>query len=133
MYDTTYLETDHLTYVLEYKILFLTVGTLFNVDVIKLIWHQFEVFIHLSPAPPDINKLIIGYERHDLGVTVQGKYVNIGRNIRHAFRGLVPGAKYTVVIIGLGGTTTLERSKNITRRSFTTMQASMYIYKYNNC
>ena len=88
---------------------------------------MFAVSVHLSPALPGINRVIIGYERHDLGVTLQGKYVYVERETRHTIRGLVPGANYTVVILGLGGTSTLERSKNITRRSFRTKQASMYL------
>ena len=114
-------------------VLFPFVGTLFNVGIANILWnyHNWNVLIQLSPIPSGITRVIIGYERHDLGVTLQGRYVNIGKRTQHVFSPLVPGAKYTVVVLGLGGTSTLERSENIARRPFRSKQASMCITKYN--
>ena len=57
--------------------------------------------IVLYDIPSDIGRVIVGYERHDLGVTLQGEYANIGRHAQHTFSSLVPGARYTVVVQGL--------------------------------
>ena len=72
--------------------------------------------------PSDENgRTIVGYERHDLGVTLQGEYANIFKRTQHTFSSLVPGARYTVVVQGLspavhGG----QRSQHVTRRDFKT-------------
>ena len=80
-----------------------------------------DVRIVLNDIPSDIGRTIIGYERHDLGVTLQGEYANIRRRTEHTFSSLVPGARYTVVVQGLfasarGG----QRSQHVTRRDVKT-------------
>ena len=86
------------------------------------------ITIHLDPIPPEITKVIVGYERHDFGVTLQGEYANIGKRTQHTFSSLVPGARYTVVVQGLNGTS--DRSQHVTRRDVKTMETSMYYLKY---
>ena len=111
---------------LIWKVLFLIAGTLFNVWIVGLFWHRlnYNVKIILSPIPPGISQVIIGYERHDLGVTLQGKYANIQRHTNRVLSSLVPGAEYTVIVLGLGGT---SRNRNITRMSFRAKPASTCI------
>ena len=57
-----------------------------------------DIGIVLNNIPSDIGRVIVGYERHDLGVTLQGEYANIFRRTQHTFSSLVPGARYTVVV-----------------------------------
>ena len=64
----------------------------------------------------------MGYERQDLGVTIQGKYASIGKRTQHTFSSLVPGARYTVVVQGLKGTS--DRSPYATRKDVVTMDKS---------
>ena len=56
-------------------------------------------------------------------MTLQGEYVNIGKHTQHTFSSLVPGARYTVVLQGLNGTS--GRSQHVTRRDVKTMETSM--------
>ena len=80
-----------------------------------------DVRIFLNDIPSDIHRTIVGYERHDLGVTLQGEYANILRHTQHTFSSLVPGARYTVVVQGLTkGAIEGQRSQHVTRRDFTT-------------
>ena len=68
-----------------------------------------------------IGRVIVGYERHDLGVTLQGEYANIFRRTEHTLSSLVPGARYTVVVQGLtGGVRGGQRSQHVTRRDVQT-------------
>ena len=79
-----------------------------------------DVRIVLNNIPSDnIGRVIVGYERHDLGVTLQGEYANIGKSTQHTFSSLVPGARYTVVVQGLTGRVG-NRSQHVTRRDFKT-------------
>ena len=79
--------------------------------------------IVLNDIPSDIYRTIVGYERHDLGVTLQGEYANIFRRTEHTFSSLVPGARYTVVVQGLtGGVRGGQRSQHVTRRDVQTEQ-----------
>ena len=75
-----------------------------------------------NDIPKDkIGRVIVGYERHELGVTLQGEYANIVRRTEHTFSSLVPGARYTVVVQGV--TTSVngrQRSQHVTRRDFKT-------------
>ena len=71
----------------------------------------------------NIGRVIVGYERHDLGVTLQGEYVNIDRHTQHTFSSLVPGARYTVVVQGLSVRANEgQRSQHVTRRDFKTKE-----------
>ena len=75
----------------------------------------------LNNIPLDIDRTIVGYERHDLGVTLQGEYANIARRRQHTFSSLVPGARYTVVVQGLHESANEgQRSQHVTRRDFKT-------------
>ena len=79
--------------------------------------------IVLNNISSDIGRTIVGYERHDLGVTLQGEYVNIFRRTQHTFSSLVPGARYTVVVQGLTAAAG-DRSEHVTRRDFKTEETS---------
>ena len=99
---------------------FLT-GTLSNVTIMKAEPSTIDVRIVLNDVPPDIYRTIVGYERHDLGVTLQGEYANIARRTEHTFSSLVPGASYTVVVQGLHASANDgQRSQHVTRRDFKT-------------
>ena len=84
-----------------------------------------DIRIVLKDIPSGIIRPIIGYERHDLGVTLQGEYENIigESNTQHTFSSLVPGARYTVVVQGLGGQSG-DRSQHVTRKDVKTMESS---------
>ena len=84
-------------------------GTLPNVTIVETVSNTTDVRIVLNDIPyndipsDNIGRVIVGYERHDLGVTLQGEYANIFRCAQHTFSSLVPGARYTVVVQGLTG------------------------------
>ena len=78
-----------------------------------------DIGIVLNNISSDIGRVIVGYERHDLGVTLQGEYANIFRHTQHSFSSLVPGARYTVVVQGLTDKVG-NRSQHVTRRDFKT-------------
>ena len=78
-----------------------------------------DVRIVLNDIPPDIDRSIVGYKRHDLGVTLQGEYANIGRRTEHTFSSLVPGARYTVVVQGFHESAG-PRSQHATRKDVKT-------------
>ena len=81
--------------------------------------------IVLNNIPSDnIGRVIVGYERHDLGVTLQGEYANIFRRTQHTFSSLVPGARYTVVVQGLSASVG-DRSQHVTRRDFKTTETGV--------
>ena len=81
-----------------------------------------DVRIVLNRIPSDnIGRVNVGYERHDLGVTLQGEYANIVRRTQHTFSSLVPGARYTVVVQGLTGSVG-DRSQHVTRRDVKTVE-----------
>ena len=75
--------------------------------------------IVLDDIPSGIGRVIIGYERHDLGVTLQGEYANIFERTQHSFSALVPGARYTVVVQGVSASAG-DRSQHVTRKDFKT-------------
>ena len=66
----------------------------------RVVTNTTDARIVLNDIPSDIYRTIVGYERHDLGVTLQGEYANIVRRTlsKHTFSSLVPGARYTVVV-----------------------------------
>ena len=78
-----------------------------------------DVRIVFNNIPSDIHRVIVGYERHDLGVTLQGEYANIRRSTQLTFSSLVPGARYTVVVQGFHESAG-DRSQHVTRRDVTT-------------
>ena len=99
---------------------FLT-GTLSNVTIMEAVPSTTDVKIALKEIPSNISRTIVGYERHDLGVTLQGEYANIGRRTEHTFSSLVPGASYTVVVQGLHESANEgQRSQHVTRRDVKT-------------
>ena len=78
-----------------------------------------DVRIFLNDIPSDIDRVIVGYERHDLGVTLQGEYVNIENRTERTFSSLVPGARYTVVVQGFHKSAG-PWSQHVTRRDVKT-------------
>ena len=88
----------------------------------KAVTNTTDVRIILNTIPSDkIGRVIVGYERHDLGVTQQGEYANIVRRTHHTFSSLVPGARYTVVVLGLTASANEgQRSQHVTRRDVKT-------------
>ena len=75
--------------------------------------------IVLNNIPSDIGRVNVGYERHDLGVTLRGEHANIEKRTQHTFSSLVPGARYTVVVQGLTAAAG-HRSRHVTRRDVKT-------------
>ena len=59
--------------------------------------------MNVSELPDGTSRLIIGYTRLDLGVPVEGEYVNLPECDSKTFAPLVPGAKYRITAWGLGG------------------------------
>ena len=98
-------------------------GTLSNVTILKAATSTADTRIVLNDISSDIGRVIVGYERHDLGVTLQGEYANIFRSTQHTFSSLVPGARYTVVVQGLTGSAG-DMSQHVTRRDFKTKETS---------
>ena len=89
--------------------------------------------IVLNDIPSDIGRVNVGYERHDLGVTLQGEYANIFRSTQHTFSSLVPGARYTVVVQGLSASIG-DRSQHVTRKdvkSAEKSQGNIMLYLFN--
>ena len=102
-------------------------GTLPNVSIMRTVTNTTDVRIVLNDIPSSdiptdtIGRVIVGYERHDLGVTLQGEYANIFRRTERTFSSLVPGARYTVVVQGVTTSVTgRQRSQHVTRRDFIT-------------
>ena len=94
-------------------------GTLPNVTIMSAVPSTTDARIVLNNIPSGIGRVIVGYERHDLGVTLQGAYANIFRRTQHTFSSLVQGARYTVVVQGLTDKVG-NRSQHVTRRDFKT-------------
>ena len=69
-----------------------------------------------------IERVIFGYHRLDLGVTVVGEYWNNGKRKSRTFSSLVPGAKYRITVWGLGGDSDRRRSQSPAVREVTTME-----------
>ena len=63
----------------------------------------------------------MGYERHDLGVSLPGFYKNIADRSKYTYRSLVPGAKYVLVAQGLTGLQNeIKLTMNVTRTEWKT-------------
>ena len=88
-----------------------------------------DIGIVFNNIPSDIDRVIVGYERHDLGVTLQGQYASIFRRTQHTFSSLVPGARYTVVVQGLTGSVG-DRSQHVTRRDVKTEEKGQNIITF---
>ena len=89
-----------------------------NTNDVRIVLNDIPSYDILSDK---IGRVIVGYERHDLGVTLQGEYANIFTSTEHTFSSLVPGARYTVVVQGLSPAVTGgKRSQHVTRRDFKT-------------
>ena len=97
------------------------IGALSNVTIMSAVSNTTDARIVLNDIPSGIDRVNVGYERHVLGVTLQGEYVNIFRRTQHTFSSLVPGARYTVVVQGLTGSVG-KRSQHVTRRDFKTVE-----------
>ena len=94
-------------------------GKLPNVTIMSVVPRTTDARIVLNNILSDIGRVNVGYERHDLGVTLQGEYANIGRRTQHTFSSLVPGARYTVVVQGLTAAAG-DRSEHVTREDVKT-------------
>ena len=77
-----------------------------------------------TTMPSGIERVIIGYQRLDLGVPVVGEYVHNGGRSSRTFSSLVPGAKYRITAWGLGGGDDRRRSQSPAVREVTTMEQS---------
>ena len=80
----------------------------------------------LGTISAGVDRVIIGYERLDLGAPVQGVYVNT--RYSYTFTSLVPGAKYRVTVWGLGRGSYKRRTPSPTVRVVTTMEQSKSVY-----
>ena len=100
-------------------------GTLPNVTIVSIEPSTTGTSIEIDMAVPvGIRRTIVGYERHDLGVTLQGEYTNIDWHTRYTFSSLVPGARYTVVVQGLSGLAG-DRSQHVTREDVKTTETGV--------
>ena len=76
---------------------------------------------------PNIERVIIGYQRLDLGVPIVGEYGIDYRRSSRTFSSLVPGAMYRITAWGLGGGYDRRRSQSPAVREVTTMEQSELI------
>ena len=83
--------------------------------------------MNIGTIPRDIERVIIGYHRLDLGVPVVGEYVNNQIVSSRTFSSLVPGAKYRITAWGLGGGDDRRRSQSPAVREVTTMEQSEFM------
>ena len=81
--------------------------------------------IKIGTIPSGIDRVIIGYHRLDLGVSVVGEYGNNDKDGKSkTFSSLVPGAKYRITAWNLGGGDDRRRSQSPAVREVTTMEQS---------
>ena len=78
--------------------------------------------MNIGTIPNDTGRVIIGYQRLDLGVPVVGEYGNNHRRSSRTFSSLVPGGKYRITAWGLGGDDDRRRSQSPAVREVTTME-----------
>ena len=78
--------------------------------------------MNIRARPSSIKRVIIGYHRLDLGVSVVGEYGNNGKEKSRTFSSLVPGAKYRITAWGLGGGGDRRRNQSPAVREVTTME-----------
>ena len=83
-----------------------------------------SITVTTGTIPSGIDRVIIGYQRRDLGVPVVGEYGNNPERSSRTFSSLVPGAKYRITAWGLGGSDDRRRSQSPAVREVTTMEIS---------
>ena len=80
--------------------------------------------VNIGTIPDGVDRIIIGYDRLDLGQPVVGQYENINKRSSISFSSLVPGAKYRITAWGLGGGGNRRRSHSPAVVEVTTNQTS---------
>ena len=88
--------------------------------------------MNIGTIPDEVDRVIIGYHRLDLGQPVVGQYVNNHKRSSGTFPSLVPGAKYRITAWGLGGSSNRIRSRSPAVVEVTTKstQSKMSIITY---
>ena len=99
-------------------------GTLPDVSITGTTSNDTNITVTIGTIPSGIERVIIGYQRLDLGVPVVGEYENNGRKKSRTFSSLVPGAKYRITAWGLSGGNDRKRSQSPVVREVTTMEKS---------
>ena len=103
----------------------LILGDLPDVSITGTTSTDTSITVKISTTPSGIDRVIIGYQRLDLGVPVVGEYVNNNMNgSSTTFSSLVPGVKYRITAWGLGGSDDRRRSQSPAVREVTTMEKS---------
>ena len=70
------------------------------------------ITVKVSELPKGTARLIVGYTRLDLGVPVEGEYVNLHAWQSTTFTSLEPSAKYRITAWGLTGGVYGHRKRN---------------------
>ena len=78
------------------------------------------ITVTLGKLPDGIKRVMVGYTRLDLGVPVEGKYVNLPECGKTTFHSLVSGTKYRITAWGLGGGSNRKRCQSPTEVEVTT-------------
>ena len=99
-------------------------GTLPDVSITGTTRTDTSITVNIGTIPNGIGRVIIGYHRLDLGVSVVGEYVNNFIALSRTFFSLVPGAKYRITAWGLGGGNDRRRSQSPAVREVTAMEQS---------
>ena len=102
----------------------LVLGTLPDVSITSTTSTDNSITVNIGSIPSGNGRVIIGYQRLDLGLPVVGEYGNNGRKKSRTFSSLVPGAKYRITAWGLGGDGDRRRSQSPAVREVTTMEKS---------
>ena len=102
----------------------LILGTLPDVSITGTTSTDTSITVNIGTIPSGIERVIIGYQRLDLGVPVAGEYVNNGQVLSRTFSSLVPGAKYRITAWGLSGGDDRRRSQSPAVREVTTREQS---------
>ena len=91
-----------------------------------------SITVDIGNIHSDVDRVIIGYHRLDLGVPVVGKYGQNGKGSSRTFSSLVPGAKYRITAWGLGDSGDKRRSQSPAVREVTTMERSELMQQYHH-
>ena len=78
--------------------------------------------MNIGAIPSGNRRVIIGYQRLDLGVPVVGEFVQNEKRSSRTFSSLVPGANYRITAWGLSGGYDRRRSQSPAVREVTTME-----------